>query len=239
MLVPAVSGPAGPEPPSDAHDASSGHPAVPEAVWTMHRTTASAQEDSLQRTTQVIQRESGLKPDFLEEIYEIPGGEHVKECIQCGTCSGSCPAAQDMEHTPREIIGMIRAGTRDQVLSSNTMWMCASCYMCQSRCPAQIKVTDVMYALKRVALAEGKAQPKASYMAQVFVDNINTYGRNDERMLIFNYYLKTNPGKFLSYAPIGLSMVGKGLLSMGAPERIRNIDQIRKIVCFVGKEGTA
>jgi heterodisulfide reductase subunit C len=180
-----------------------------------------------------------MKPDFLEEIYEIPGGENIKDCIQCGTCSGSCPAAPAMEHTPRQIIAMIRAGARDDVLKSNTIWMCASCYMCQHRCPSQIKITDIMYALKRVALAEGHAQPKASYMAQVFVENINTYGRNDERMLIFNYYLKTNPGKFLSYAPIGMSMISKGLLNLGAPERIKNIDQIRKIVAYVEKEGTA
>ncbi|MFH1464592.1 MAG: 4Fe-4S dicluster domain-containing protein [Pseudomonadota bacterium] len=190
-------------------------------------------------TAPVIRLERGMQPDFLEEINEIPGGEHVKDCIQCGTCSGSCPAAPNMRHTPRQIIAMIRAGMRDEVLTSNAMWMCASCYLCQSRCPSNIKITDIMYALKRVALAEGKAQPKASYMAQVFVDNINAYGRNDERMLIFNYYLKTNPGKFLSYAPIGLSMVNKGLLSLGAPERIKNIDQIRKIVAYVNKEGTA
>ncbi len=202
-------------------------------------TLATAKEDSLEAQAPVIRLERGMKPDFLEEIYEIPGGENIKDCIQCGTCSGSCPAAPDMEHTPRQIIAMIRAGMRDEVLASNTIWMCASCYMCQERCPSQIKITDIMYALKRVALAEGKANPKASYMAQVFVDNINTYGRNDERMLIFNYYLKTNPGKFLSYAPIGMSMISKGLLSMGAPERIKNIDQIRKIVAYVEKEGTA
>ncbi len=179
-----------------------------------------------------------MRPDFLEEIFEIPGGAKIKECIQCGTCSGSCPASPWMEHTPRQIIAMIRAGMRDDVLESNTMWMCASCYLCQARCPIEIQITDIMYALKRLAIHEGKAQPKASYMAECMVNNISTYGRNDERLLIFNYYTRTNPGKFLSYAPMGMSMLSKGLLHLTPPRAIEGIDQIKKIMQVIDQEGT-
>ncbi len=181
-----------------------------------------------------------MRPDFLEEIFEIPGGEHIKACIQCGTCSGSCPASPQMEYTPRQIIAMIRAGMRDDVLSSNTIWMCASCYLCQERCPAQIKITDVMYALKRLSVKEGKAPPKAALMAELFVDNINTYGRNSEGLLIMKYYLGKSWGKALSNAGLGMALWKAGRLSAGevfSPHRIKGIDQLRKIIAKVVEEG--
>ncbi len=79
---------------------------------------------------------------FVDEIYALPGGEGVRLCIQCGTCSGSCPNASKMDHTPRELIAMARAGMRKEVLSSNSMWLCLSCYLCTVRCPRGIESTD-------------------------------------------------------------------------------------------------
>ena len=76
---------------------------------------------------------------LIEEICAIPGGEGIRLCIQCGTCTASCPNADKMEHTPSELIAMARAGMRKEVLSSNAMWYCLSCYMCTVRCPRGIK----------------------------------------------------------------------------------------------------
>lgn len=174
-----------------------------------------------------------MRPDFLEEIFDIPGGENIKNCIQCGTCSGSCPASPYMDHTPRAIMAMIRAGMRDDVLASNTIWMCASCYLCAVRCPAEIKITDIMYALKRVAVHDGKASATNAHLAKCFVDNIVTYGRNDERLLIFRYYLGVAPMKFLGLAPTGLTMIFNKRLPMGWFHKIKRIDEIQKIVRFV------
>jgi quinone-modifying oxidoreductase subunit QmoC len=75
---------------------------------------------------------------FLEEVMAIPGGERLKSCIQCGTCGGSCPSGDAMDHTPREIFAMILAGMREEVLKSNTFWFCVSCYYCTIRCPQEI-----------------------------------------------------------------------------------------------------
>ena len=89
---------------------------------------------------------------FLEDVYGIPGGEKIKQCQQCGTCSGSCPTAYLMDYGPREVIAAFRAGILDRVVKSNTIWLCTSCYSCTVRCPAGIKVTDIMYELKRLAI---------------------------------------------------------------------------------------
>ena len=63
-----------------------------------------------------------------------------------------------MQYTPRTIFAMINADRREDVLSANTMWCCVSCYFCTTRCPQQIPITDIMYALKRLAIAEGFAK---------------------------------------------------------------------------------
>ena len=57
-----------------------------------------------------------------------------------------------MDYGPREVIGAFRAGMIDKVVKSNTIWLCTSCYYCTVRCPAGIKITDLMYELKRLGM---------------------------------------------------------------------------------------
>src|SRR3974377_1027700 len=71
--------------------------------------------------------ENAVDSWFLEEVYSIPGGEKIKDCIQCGTCSGSCPVSWAMEETPRQAFAMVRAGMRNEVMERLTIWTCASC----------------------------------------------------------------------------------------------------------------
>lgn len=175
--------------------------------------------------------EESMHLDFLEEIYSIPGGEKIKDCIQCGTCSGSCPTSYFMEYTPRKVFAMIRAGMRDEVLSCNTLWLCTSCYSCYVRCPQDIKITDIMYALKRIAIKDGK-YPKGSdaqELSKMFTHIVNKYGRNHEMELIRRYFLKTKPFKLLQNIPIGLKLLTHGRLPL-LPTKIRNISQLQKII---------
>ena len=103
-----------------------------------------------------------LGKTFLESVYSIPDGEKIKGCLQCGTCSSSCPSAAAMEYGPREIIAALRAGMLDRVLTSNTVWLCVSCYSCTVRCPAGIPFTDVMYELKRLEAEKGLGKDTAA-----------------------------------------------------------------------------
>ena len=72
---------------------------------------------------------------FLDRIASLPEGGQVLSCIQCGTCSGSCPVSFAMEHTPRRIFAMVRAGMRDQVLSSTTPLTIGLMMMMEGRMP--------------------------------------------------------------------------------------------------------
>jgi len=129
--------------------------------------------------------EQSMDPGFLDEVYNIYGGEKIKNCIQCGTCSGSCPVSWAMEETPRQIFAMIRAGMRDRILDSLTIWTCASCYQCAHRCPQEIKITDIMYMLKRMAIRENRQRSRqAGALSRAFVDIVNKYGRNRETELM-------------------------------------------------------
>ena len=90
---------------------------------------------------------------FLEEVSTATAGvSRLEMCIQCGTCGGSCPSAADMDHTPRMLFAMIRAGMREEALSSNTPWICVSCYHCVVRCPQGVHIADMMYTLKSIAI---------------------------------------------------------------------------------------
>src|SRR5512140_2166740 len=96
---------------------------------------------------------------LLEQVAARTAGiSRLEMCIQCGSCGGSCPSAAAMDHTPRMLFAMLRSGMREEALSSNTFWMCVSCYHCVVRCPQNIHITDVMYALKSMAVEEGRTK---------------------------------------------------------------------------------
>ena len=179
---------------------------------------------------QTVLYEQAMDPGFLDEVYGIPGGDRVKDCIQCGTCSGSCPVSWAMQETPRQIFAMIRAGMREQVLDTVTIWTCASCYQCARRCPQQIKITDVMYMLKRMAIREKRRKSKQSRtLSEYFVDIVNKYGRNHETELMMKYMLATDPLGALPATPIAMQLYTHGRLPVSG-QRIRDIEGLRKIV---------
>ena len=96
--------------------------------------------------------------DFLREVErEVEGGEWVRMCMQCGVCAGSCPFGPHWEHSPQKIFMMIRAGQREQVLTSESMWMCTSCYNCVVRCPRELPITTIMHGLASYAHRLGLA----------------------------------------------------------------------------------
>ncbi len=179
---------------------------------------------------QTVLYEEAMNPGFLDEVYSVPGGEKIKDCIQCGTCSGSCPVSWAMEQTPRQVFAMIRAGMRPQVLDSLTIWTCASCYQCAHRCPQQIKITDIMYILKRLAIRENrKRSRKAGALSRYFVEVVNRNGRNHETELMVRFMLGTNPLGGFAAAPVGLSLITRGRLPLTG-QRIRGIGGLRKII---------
>ena len=117
---------------------------------------------------------SELDPKFKDEVANTPGGENIKRCFLCGTCSAGCPVHElSDKYNPRRIIRMILLGMREKVLSSDFVWLCSTCYTCRERCPQDVRLSDIMTAVRNIAVKEGYIHP--SYMGQL--ELINNQGK--------------------------------------------------------------
>ncbi len=161
--------------------------------------------------------EAQLDPGFAAEIArEVPDGERLHRCIQCGTCSSACPLSAYMDLTPRRLIAMTRAGARDDVLHSVTPWVCTSCYACTVECPKRIPITEIMHALRRISMRE-VTYPKrfiTPVMTRAFVDMIKSRGRSTESWISLKLYLRTRPGELIRNAPVGSRLMRQGRLGV-------------------------
>lgn len=181
--------------------------------------------------TRTIRSQEDVNPKFPEEVAALPGGEALRECIQCGTCSGTCPVSVYMDYTPRRLIALAREGFERDVLSSRTIWLCTSCYACTVRCPAGIKITDIMYAFKRLAIKKGY-KPKqfpTAVLSELFFKEALSAGRVADIGLAIKFVLKTNPFKGLSMSGLGLKLMSTGRLHL-TPEKVKNIRQLKEMV---------
>ena len=107
-----------------------------------------------------------LDTKFKYDVANEPGGENIKLCFACGLCTASCPVSDiDFEYNPRRIIRMVLLGMRDQVLSADFIWLCTQCYTCQAHCPQNVNFSDVMKALRSMAVREGHVDP--SFVEQI------------------------------------------------------------------------
>jgi heterodisulfide reductase subunit C len=163
------------------------------------------------------------EPEILAQVRDMVGG-----CMQCGTCTASCPNAFAMDLSPRRMWRMVLLGLADRVLASKTFWMCSACYACTLRCPRGLPLTSAMAALKRLAGVRdlpGARRSGAFYAA--FMNNVHAFGRVQETDLMLRYFLAMrDPLLPLKYAPLGLKLLRKGKLHPAATERKGRLDAL-------------
>lgn len=147
-----------------------------------------------------------------------------------------------MEHTPRAIFQMIKAGAKDSVLKSNTPWYCVSCYYCTVRCPQEVHITDIMYTLKRLSIAAGyykeSSASDAPAFSETFIDYVENYGRSFELGLATRYFLRYNPLGMVSMATMGMGMMMRGRMDL-IPKRIKGLDGLKAILAKARSMGGA
>jgi|YelNatPaOPRAMG01_1025707.scaffolds.fasta_scaffold00114_23 heterodisulfide reductase subunit C len=120
----------------------------------------------------LTEKELDLK--FKYRIMQEEGGERIVRCFSCNTCTLSCPVRLvDEEFNPRRIIRLALLGAKEEVLHSPFIWLCSACYLCSERCPQDVKITDLMTALRNIAVKEGIMPP--SLQAQL--DLLQQHGR--------------------------------------------------------------
>ncbi len=178
----------------------------------------------------------GVDQRFLAEVVvTVPGDSRLGMCIQCGTCGGSCPSAADMDHTPRQLFAMVRAGQRAEVLRSNTPWMCVACYYCAVRCPQEVHIPDIMYGLKSIAAREGSSPASAAPdFSRTFIANIRRFGRSYEMGLVARHYLRHFPRRIPGMTQAGIGMLASGRMEL-RPRRIHDVSGLRSVLARAAK----
>jgi heterodisulfide reductase subunit C len=154
-------------------------------------------------------------------------GENVFQCYQCLKCSTGCPMAHAMDILPNQVIRMAQLGEKEELLQSETIWLCASCYTCSIRCPNDIHIAQVIDALRVLALREGVApsRNRPPLFHRLFLRSIREYGRVYEAKLLTQF--EARAGALLKNARMGLIMLLKGRMAL-LPHKVSDIKGIRE-----------
>ncbi|MFH1335960.1 MAG: 4Fe-4S dicluster domain-containing protein [Candidatus Zixiibacteriota bacterium] len=176
------------------------------------------------------------KPFFLKEVESL-SREKVSACYQCRKCSNGCPVTFAMDILPNQLMHAIKMGLKDEILCSSTLWVCASCQTCTTRCPNDIDIAHVMDTLRQLSMQTktvGK-EGNAPIFHQVFLDSIWRRGRVYELGMIQTYTLKSGDfkdkmakGELINDLKLGWAMLTKGKLPL-LPTSIRGVKEVRDI----------
>ena len=169
--------------------------------------------------------------DEISNVMYATGTRGLNSCIQCATCSATCPAADYMDHTPRRLIAMINAGLKDEVLASNTFWTCASCYECSTRCPKEIKPSELMYALKRYSIWHHGVHRKlvGPAFSRRFVRTIMRTGRSYEPGYAPAFIFAGGPVGMVREMRFALRLLVKGRIAL-VPSRVKRVENFRRML---------
>ena len=164
---------------------------------------------------------------FLLEVVQA-SGEKIQACYQCQKCSAGCPVAYAMDILPNQLLRHIQYDHRERILSSKTIWICASCYACSVRCPNNIDIAKIMDALRNLSLRSGvePGEKDIPVFHSVFLDTIKSRGRVHELSLIL--LLKSRTKDFFKDAGLGWKMFLKGKIKL-LPSRFAAGKEIQEI----------
>lgn len=164
----------------------------------------------------------------LEQTVLDMTGVSAPRCYQCAKCSAGCPMAGESRLRPHDIMRLIQANRRDELLSSESLWLCLTCETCTARCPCSCDPARVIDALREIAWRDDLARPprRVSAFHKSFLGQIRRHGRIFEMGLIAGYKMRS--GALFSDVMSAPGMLGRGKLSL-SPNRIEGLDEVRRI----------
>jgi len=172
-----------------------------------------------------MQPESVIIPasDWLTEV-NLSSGESASSCYQCKTCSSGCPVSFAMDILPHQIIHMIRMGLKDEVLKSASIWICASCETCTTRCPNGIDVAKIIDTLRMASLKSDlkKGDKHPAIFHSSVLQSVKITGKLYELGMIGLYMLRTSgdlvanikSGALLEDMKVGIKLFRHGKLKL-------------------------
>ena len=169
----------------------------------------------------------------LEATLEERTGQKVRHCYQCKKCSAGCPVAFAMDLLPHEVMRLVQYGQEKRLLKCSTIWLCASCETCSTRCPNEIDIARVMDGLREMALEKGHdPERRIDAFHRSFLNGIKLFGRTNETVLIGQY--KVLSRRFFDDIGLGVVMFLKGKMKL-LPRFVRDRGAVRKIFKEAGK----
>ena len=180
-----------------------------------------------------------IQPDFqfLEQL-EATGPYHASACYQCRKCTNGCPVTFAMDLYPDEVIRLVILGQAEAVLHSHTIWVCAACITCTTRCPNEVKIAELMDGLKEMAVRKGIPcpQPQVLTLHDTFLRAIKKRGRMHEASFLPHYLLRSGSlrrkwqeGTLRDQLKLGWQLRRKGRLALRA-KKISGQKEIRRIL---------
>ncbi|WP_457575995.1 4Fe-4S dicluster domain-containing protein [Desulfomarina sp.] len=170
---------------------------------------------------------------FLDKLGRR--GIDVQACFQCGRCSAGCPIGDFFDLNVMEVVRLAAYGMEEPLLHCHTIWLCAACETCATRCPNDIEIAGLMDVIREVALRKGvkPAEPRVPLFHKAFLKSISNWGRAYEIGMIGGY--KLSSGDLFGDMKLGLNMFLKGKLKL-TPHSIKGKSEIRQIFSGKGKE---
>lgn len=164
---------------------------------------------------------------FVDRVI-AESGQDIRQCYQCAKCSGGCPGSSAMDYPPNQIIRMLMLGMREEVLKSQTIWVCMGCNTCTTRCIRDIEVAGVMDILRQEAIRAGYVDNAEYVMSfnESFLWTVRSFGRLFETGMAMMNNMKT--GNFMKDMQFGLPLMLKGKTSL-FPHRIKGRKEIKNI----------
>jgi heterodisulfide reductase subunit C len=112
-----------------------------------------------------------VKDPFVAKVEEL-SGQNLLACYQCGKCSAGCPAVSEMDILPNQIIRYAQLGFKDELLKSKAIWICASCFTCNARCPKGINIAEVIEAIREILLRKREDHLKVKKLSDAEKEDV-------------------------------------------------------------------
>lgn len=163
------------------------------------------------QNSQTVDLDAQRNQAFMDAVAS-ESGQDLKSCYQCGNCTAGCVYSHDYDIPVHQIMRLVQLGHRERALSCRSIWLCATCQACTTRCPNNIEVATVMDVLRHMARRAGFAPERLmKSFADSFLTSISRHGRIFEAGLAACFALKS--GKPLQDAGLGPAMLSRGKLA--------------------------